>query len=382
MRRARIGALARRIITQFRRDHRTMVLLFVVPIVVLTLLAYMIRTQAKVINVAVVNQDVAVSLPMGQPSLSQRIIEGLKDNTAFTTVELSLEEANTQMKEGETEAIVVFPQDFSQQFMTRRNAEIYVMLEGSDPQTSAMVLANLNRTVGAMLLALNAPQGAPASAESPVELKTSYLYAGEEFDALDRFAPVFISLFSFFLVFLLTSVAFLRERAQGTMERLLASPLNRSEIILGYMLGFSIFAFIQSLVIFLFTIYVLQVHYLGNPLVVFLIIAILALGSVNLGIFLSTYARNELQVVQFIPLVITPQALLCGLFWPIENMPMFLQWIARALPLTYATEALQQVMIKGFAITEGSVPRDILILVVFAAVMVVAGTLTLRREVA
>ncbi len=382
MRGSRIGALARRIITQFRRDHRTLALLFVVPIVILTLLAYIMRIEAKPIAIAAVNQDVVVSSPLGQAPVSQRIIEGLKGNDALATTTLSLEEANTLIKEGKIKAVVVFPQDFSQQFTSRRHGEVFVTLEGSDPQASVMVLANLNRTLSAVVLDLMTPPGAPVPAGPPVELKISYLYAGEEFDTLDRFAPVFISLFSFFLVFLLTSVSFLRERAQGTMERLLASPLNRTEIIIGYMLGFSIFAFIQSLVIFLFTVYALQVHYLGNPLVIFLIIALLALGAVNLGIFLSTYARNELQVVQFIPLVITPQALLCGLFWPVENMPQVLQWIARVLPLTYANEALQQVMIKGFSITEGTVPQDILILVVFAAIMVAAGTLTLRREVA
>ena len=118
------------------------------------------------------------------------------------------------------------------------------------------------------------------------------------------------------------------------------------------MLGFGLFALIQSAIIVLFTVYVLQVRYTGNLLWVFLVTLILALGAVNLGIFLSTYARNELQAIQFMPIVIAPQVFLSGLLWPVKDMPDWLQVVARALPLTYANKALTNIMIRGKGLAE------------------------------
>jgi ABC-2 type transport system permease protein len=142
-------------------------------------------------------------------------------------------------------------------------------------------------------------------------------------------------------------VAFLRERSQGTMERLLATPATRPEIILGYLGGLGLFALIQVAVILSFTIWVLKIHYLGSLALLFLVVALLALVGVGLGILASTFARNEFQVLQFIPIAIIPQGLLCGLIWPVEEMPAYLRPLAYAMPLTYANRALRDIMLKG-----------------------------------
>ena len=196
---------------------------------------------------------------------------------------------------------------------------------------------------------------------------------------MDYFAPVFIAFFAFFFVFLLTSVSFLRERSQGTIERLFASPVNNAEIVIGYFLGFLVFALIQSLIVLLFTIYVLNVHFLGNIGFVFLIELIMVVGAVNLGIFLSAFARNELQVVQFMPLVIIPQALLSGFIWPIKSMPPVLQWLSYAVPLTYANTALRDIMIKGMDLSK--VSFDIYVLIAFALLMIFLAGVSIRKGV-
>jgi ABC-2 type transport system permease protein len=224
------------------------------------------------------------------------------------------------------------------------------------------------------------PGGSPAASLPQVRLQPDLLYGSTDLKSLDYFAPVLIGFFAFFLIFLLTCVSFLRERTLGTMERLAASPVTRGEVVVGYMLGFGLFALVQSAIIVLFTAYVLQVHYSGNLAWVFLVTLILAIGAVNLGIFLSSFARTELQAVQFIPLVIVPQGLLSGLLWPVKAMPDWLQVVARALPLTYANEALTNIMIRGKGLAETALQIGVLLL--FAALMVVLASLTLRREVA
>jgi len=222
-------------------------------------------------------------------------------------------------------------------------------------------------------------QGLSQAMQSPADVQVRYIHAGPEYKTIDYFAPTFVALFAFLFVYLLTAVGFLREQTLGTFERLLASPLTKVEMVLGYMAGFSIFALLQSTIILLFTVYVLRIHYTGNIFIVFVIVVILTLGSVNMGIFLSTYARNELQAVQFMPMVIVPQALLGGVFWPIQDMHVVFQWISHLLPLTYANFALQAVMIKGQGILEPGVAADIGALVLFAAVMVVLASVGLRR---
>jgi ABC-2 type transport system permease protein len=125
---------------------------------------------------------------------------------------------------------------------------------------------------------------------------------------------------------------------------------------------------------------VLQVQYTGNILSIFVVTLALVLGAVNLGIFLSTFARNELQAVQFIPIVILPQVLLSGLLWPVQDMPGWLQAIARLMPLTYAVDAMTDIMIRGQTLAQTWQP--LLVLISFAAVFALLAAGTVRREVA
>lgn len=209
-------------------------------------------------------------------------------------------------------------------------------------------------------------------------LEVSYLYGGPEYTQTDALAPLFVGLFAFLFVFLLTSVSFLRERSQGTIERLMVSPLSKSELVLGYVLGFLLFAMVQSLLILVFVVYVLLVQHAGNLGLIFLVMLALTIGGVSMGIFVSAFARNELQVIQFIPLLLVPQILLGGLFFPVATLPVVLKQFAYVLPLTYANFALRDVMIRGLGIVD--IWRDLAALVAFATLMIVASALSLRQD--
>jgi ABC-2 type transport system permease protein len=125
---------------------------------------------------------------------------------------------------------------------------------------------------------------------------------------------------------------------------------------------------------------VLKIHYLGSLALLFLLVVLLALVGVGLGILASTFARTEFQVLQFIPIVIIPQALLSGTLWAIEDMPRYLQPFAYVMPLTYANRGLRDVMIKGGGLAE--IWPEVLILLAFAALFIALGALTTRREIA
>jgi len=198
-----------------------------------------------------------------------------------------------------------------------------------------------------------------------------------EEDVLDYLAPAMLTTLALFFSFLLTGISFLRERSQGTMERLMASPVSRLDIVIGYLLGFFIFALTQTLIIVLFTIYVLDVNYSGDLWQIFIFQIVVIVVAVNLGIFTSTFARNEFQMVQFIPLIIVPQIFLCGVIWPVEQMPDYLQWLSAVLPLTYAVDGLRDIMLHGQNLLD--VWLDLVVLVAFAAGTSVLAAISLRR---
>jgi len=194
---------------------------------------------------------------------------------------------------------------------------------------------------------------------------------------LDYVAPALMAAMALFFVFILTGVSFLRERSQGTLERLMAAPVSRAEIMVGYLLGFILFAAVQALIILLYTIFVLKVHYAGSLWQIFVFQLIITVVALNLGLFVSTYARNELQVIQFIPLVLVPQFFLSGLLWPVEQMNRFLQHLSKVMPLTYSVDGLRKIMLEGK--TLGDVWVDLAMLAVFAVSMTMLGALALRR---
>ena len=214
----------------------------------------------------------------------------------------------------------------------------------------------------------------------PVVVMTLIGLSFPESNVLDYIAPALLATLALFFSFLLTGISFLRERSQGTMERLMASPVSRLDIVVGYLFGFYIFALTQTLIILLFTIYVLDVHYFGDLWQIFVFQIVVVTGAVNLGIFISTFARNEFQMVQFIPLIITPQIFLCGVIWPVEQMPDYLQWLSAILPLKYAVDGLRDIMLAGKSLIDVWV--ELAVLIGFAAVMSVLAAVTLRRGAA
>ncbi len=382
MKARRIFSLARRVIRQIMHDRRTVALVFVMPIFLITLGAILFRAEAALIPLGVVNEDEGMAAPMGKMVMGQLIVDEMEASGAFSIVALFGDEIDARLRDGTVQGVVVFPADFTAGFYKNRQATIDLRLEGSNPARSQQIAARVTQAAmkalaGQMLSAQGASAGA---ADLPVTVNASYLYAGESFDTMDFVAPAYIAFLVFFLVFILTCVSFLRERSQGTMERLLATPASRLEIVIGYIGGLSLFALIQAAVIVLFTVGIIQIHYLGSLWLLFLIVGLLAIVGVSLGILCSTFARNEFQVVQFIPLIIIPQALLGGLIWAIEEMPGYLQPFAYAMPLTYANRALRDVMLKGLGL--GDIWPNLLILAAFAVIIVALGALTVRREVA
>jgi ABC-2 type transport system permease protein len=385
---SRITALSSRIIRQVFRDRRTLVLIFIVPVVIMTLLYLVLTNTSSAHTLAIVSPSGA-----GSERINTLITNLLPGKDKLNVVYINANQVNDTLKNGNADAAVIFPPDFAQQVFTGQNPSVQIVLEGSDPNVAnAMhdLTESFTHQLGIAISVLNAQLAQAGQGQAlPLVLGGSlpftisdpqYLHGGPQFTFNDSIAPVFIGIFSFFFVFLLTSIAFLRERSQGTIERVMASPMTRTELVIGYILGFLLFGLVQSLMILLFVIYALRVHYSGNLSLIFLVTALLTIGSINLGIFLSAFAQNEFQIVQFIPLVFGIQIFLSGVFWPIDQLPAILRPISYILPLTYANEALRAVMLKGADLAE--IARELIALLIFMVLMIILSALTMRRQIA
>ena len=199
----------------------------------------------------------------------------------------------------------------------------------------------------------------------------------EQRAVLDRVAPGLLAVFVLFFTFILTGVGFLRERAQGTLERLQTTLVGSFDIMLGYMLGFLLFAVVQTVVILAFTIFVLRIEYVGSLWEIGAVLFLLVTVAVSLGIFISSFANNEFQVVQFIPIVLAPQIFLSGVIIPVEQMPTPFEWVSVALPLTYAVEALREIMLRDAGLA--TLWPELAAIGVFSVALLTAAVATLRR---
>ena len=382
----RVLTIALRVIRQVIRDRRTVALIVLGPILIITLGSLLFRAKQARIPLGVVDQDQGITSPVtGSLNLGQRIVDELDSSDSLSISHLSLSEVDDRLKDGTVQAVVLFPGDFTQGFLKTQQVVLDLRLEGSDPVKSRTIQALV--TQGAMkglanLGNRNVNGGTEGSVGElqPVSIQSTYLYGGQEFDTFDYVAPVYIATIVMFFVFLLACVAFLRERSQGTMERLAATPTTRGEIVVGYMIGLGIFALLQAAVILFFTVWVLDIHFYGSLAILFLIIALLALVGVTMGILASAFARTEFQVLQFIPLLILPQVLLGGTFWAVADMPVYLQPLAHVMPLFYANMALRDVMLKGWTLTE--IWPYLAVLIGITMVFILLSTLMMRREVA
>ncbi|XRD26998.1 ABC transporter permease [Lysinibacillus fusiformis] len=333
----RIGAIVTRIIQQMKRDKRTLALLFFAPLLVLSLMYFIFNSDEAKITLVV--SDAPAPL-----------IEKLK-NADFS---------------------IVVDNHFTKKQLQDKEYDGWLAIE---PNSSKLTLLNDDPSQS-KALTMQLAQILQPSQAAMGSLKTDYVYGDEDTAIFDIFSPMLIGFFVFFFVFLITGIALLKERTSGTLERLLATPIKRSEIVAGYMVGYGLFAFLQTIIIVLFGIYVLDIVHVGSIWLVLLINMVVALVSLSLGALLSSFAASEFQMMQFIPLIIVPQVFFSGIF-PLDSMAEWLQNIYRIMPLYYAADALNGVMYKGYAFPD--IILNLSILACFAIVFITLNIISLKK---
>jgi ABC-2 type transport system permease protein len=339
--------VAKRLIKQIAADKRSIGLMFLAPIFVILLLNIILTSSASKPIIDIV-------------SAPDPFVDVLSKDADVRTAS-SEQVALDNLKGGKSDAYVIFSGNTPE-----------ITIEGSNPSITGLVMSVIQKNMNAKT------SGSPGVPNTPPVGKPDihFLYGSDKMGTFDSLAPLFMGFFIFFFVFLIAGVSFLRERISGTLERILATPLKRAEIVWGYFLGFGLFVALQTIVIQIFMIYGIKVDMKGNFWLVLFVNLILAGQSLALGTLLSTFARNEFQLFQFIPVVIVPQILFSGIF-DLREAPAWVTVLSKIFPLTYGADALKGVMIKGKGLIDIQV--DVYILLGYTAVFLILNTLALKK---
>ena len=355
----RILAIAKKVMKELLRDKRTLAMMFVAPVFIMWLMNLMFSASTAV-NIKLATQDLPTSLVTKMDDLDHVSVQTYKD----------IDQAKKDLADEKVDAVISY-----------KNGEYQVDYANTDASKTAMTRQVLRASIaseGSNQLMARIKQALPQlnlKAKAP-EIKESYQYGDEHTSFFTSMIPVLIGFVVFFFVFLISGMALLKERTSGTLERLLATPVKRSEIVYGYMLSYGFIAILQTAVVVLAAIWLLDVEVVGNLFHVIIVNVVLALVALAFGILLSTLAKSEFQMMQFIPLVIIPQLFFSGII-PLSSMGDWAQTVGKFLPLTYSGNAMSQIILYGRGI--GDIFPNIGLLLIFLVILTVLNIVGLRR---
>ncbi|GGP09144.1 ABC transporter permease [Oceanobacillus neutriphilus] len=399
----RMLQLIKRICKQVLRDKRTLALLFLAPIFVITLLNYIFPDPDDEVTIAAVN-------------VRDDVIDILEDNDMIVKQEKEidiksyLEEGNAtgvlEEKDGEWTLTILNDnpmdegpaiQGSSQAIMETNlndlSDNIDDMINNMEDMSAGLeeMMENINEMMdqlppeAAQNLDINTDLDVDTDVDTEIDseidmdedpITVEYIYGDESYTFFEILNPILVSFFVFFFVFLIAGMSMLKERSSGTLEKLLSTPIKKSEIVFGYLFGYGIFAILQTAIIILYSVYILDMEIAGSITNMFIINILLSFVALGLGLLLSTFVSSEFQMIQFIPLVIIPQIFFSGML-NVDTMETWLQWIAPIMPLYYAGNTMIDVVLKGFTLGEIMAPLSILVL--FIVVFVTLNIVGMRR---
>jgi ABC-2 type transport system permease protein len=377
----------KRMLLQFRHDRRTLGFVIGMPLLMMLAFGYTFGGEVNHVKVDIVDRDAGIPpnpiLPNGL-NVGDRIVSKLNSDTLQMTRSTDWNGSRARVDRNEAWAAIRFPVNFTLGFLLSVNAtpvgsqaRIEVYLDGSSPTMASAIIKELNSAMISVIDSIGSEFN-QSGRKIPIAVSISYAYGGGDTKFIDYFAPAIMSMAIMMVTTMLTIILFVYERRSGTLQRLLVSPATPAEIVFGYALAFAVLGVLQSVVILFAAMLIFNITIVGSIAVALLVILLLAFVHQGLGILLSASARNELQAIQFIPLVLFPSILLAGMFWPVESIPQFLQPISYCVPLRYGIDAMRSIMLRGWGLDR--IWPQVLALVFMACLTLGGAILQLRRR--
>ncbi|MCI2171453.1 ABC transporter permease [Schleiferilactobacillus perolens] len=377
----RIAGMIKRVLREMLRDKRTIALMFIAPLFILTLIYFLFQSNGTTTaTLAVRGVDSTLVSALDNDHVT------IKRNTSNQSAEKVIrahDYAGMLIQKGDTLTLTLANSDQTKSAVLKQSlqaAQIKLKTKAAATAIKSEAAA-IKKLQQALAAATRNPAIAAAAPTKPTQsanytLKTHYLYGSSDSTYFDTLLPIMMGFVVFFFVFLISGIALLKERTTGTLYRLLATPVKRGEIIAGYLAGYGAFALVQTLLVVLYTIFVFKVQIIGSIWNVLLINILLAAVALTMGLFISTFASSEFQMMQFIPIVVIPQIFFSGII-PVSTMPNWLQAIAHIMPLYYGATSMSNVVEKGASLA--SIAPSLLILLVFVAGFLMLNLITMRK---
>jgi ABC-2 type transport system permease protein len=329
--------IVKRIVKQTVNDRRSLALILIVPIFIFTLIFFLLG-----------DSDYKASIV--ESGMSPLLMEKIEAQD-LTVESMSIEEGKQAVKDKEKDALLYM-----------EGSNIVILLESNDNVKTGII----SKAVRNAVKEFN-PSG---------EMNIEFIYGKSGANMFNSMGYIMLGVISFFLIFLLAGVSFVRERTAQTMERLMMSPVKRWQVVLGYTLGFGVFAMLQSVILLCYVKWVLKMSFAGSLIDASVIMILLSMSAVCIGAFCSIYANNEFQMMQFVPLLVIPQIFFSGLI-SLDTLPYHLGALAKIMPVYYACSALNEIIIKGQGL--GSTGTQVIALLTFILLFFILNIIALKK---
>jgi ABC-2 type transport system permease protein len=371
----RFRALIKKEMIHMIRDPRTLIFIFIMPILQLVLLGYANNTEIKNVPTVVFNQD--------NGKASRALLDSFQATGyfSFDYAVYSQAEVNQLIDGGKVKVGIVIPPDYSHNLAARQTADVLVLLDGADPTIASAVLSASalagqahGTKVRSQQLVLQSGQG---GGSLPVDIRTRVLYNPDLLGSYN-IVPGLIAMILFQTGTSLTALAIVKERERGTMEQLIVTPIRSWELILAKIIPYILVSFANTVLIMAIGAFLFGVPLRGSILLLFMLVGVYLLPILGLGLLISTAAQTQQQAQLMTMPIMLPSMMLSGVFFPISSLPAFLQVFSNLLPLTYFIIILRSILIKGVGL-DMIVPQ-VVALMIFAVVLLGFAAMRFRKS--
>jgi ABC-2 type transport system permease protein len=368
---ARLWAIVVKEFIQMRRDRLTFAMMVGIPVMQLVLFGYAINSDPKHLATAVLLAD--------QGPQGRSLLAGIQNSAYFDFVRQVKTEAEGEqaLARGEVQFVINIPENFTRELLRAKRPAVLVEADATDPAATGNALGSLPTVLNTALANdLNGPLAFLAGTNGPIDLRIHALYNPEAITQYN-IVPGLMGVILTLTMILITGLAITRETERGTMENLLSMPTRPLEVLLGKIIPYILFGYLQVGLILVFAKLLFHVPTLGSVALLLVVSLVFIVANLALGITFSTLARNQLQAMQMTFFFFLPSILLSGFMFPFRGMPRWAQMLGEALPLTHYLRLVRGVLLKGNAVD------DMLVLLwpiaLFAAVALTIGVKRYRQ---
>jgi ABC-2 type transport system permease protein len=372
---SRLLSLVRKEFIQIVRDPRTLMIMFVMPIIMLFLLGYAATNDVRNVPTAIFDQDRSVA--------ARQLLAAFRaaDYFQFTADVDSVDEMKWLIDSGQVKAGLIIPPDYSRRLTAGEQAPVAFVIDGSDPTIAGTALSAatlIGQTRATAILRATLERRAAGSAlTAPVDVRTQVWYNPDLISAYFMI-PGLIGMILQYLAVILTSTAIVRERERGTIEQLIITPIRSWELIAGKLLPYVLISFFDLLLILMLGTLAFNMPINGSVLLLLILAGLFLVTTLGIGLLISTVAHTQFEAMMMAVFIQLPAIFLSGFFFPLAAMPPFLQAISYLIPLRYFLIIVRAVLIKGVGLA--AVSGEVLALVVFGVVVMGSAVARFRKR--